>query len=341
MARNPRQKQKLLYLQKILLEKTDENHGLTVNELISELDAYGITAERKSIYDDLHILESFGLDICCEKSKTVKYYIGARDFQISELKLLVDAIQSSKFITEKKSFELIKKVESLASENDAKLLQNQVIISNRVKTSNETIYYNVDRLHDAISKNRSVTFYYNEWKLNLGAAEKLTLSRRHGGALYRVSPWALCWDDENYYLIAFDENSEAIRHYRVDKMEKITVTENKRGGREIIDTINIADYAKSTFSMFAGETTEVTLSVDKSLVGVIADRFGKNIFITSDDNNDNNFIVKVNVNISDQFFGWVLALGDKIEIISPESVRARFQTHIEKVARLYEKEAKI
>lgn len=341
MAKNPRQKQKLLYLQKILLEKTDENHGLTVNELICELDAYGIAAERKSVYDDIHILESYGLDICSEKTKTVKYYIGSRDFQISELKLLVDAIQSSKFITEKKSLELIKKVESLASESEAKLLQNQVIISNRVKTSNETIYYNVDRLHDAISKNRSVTFYYNEWKLKLGSTEKLTLSRRRDGALYRVSPWALCWDDENYYLIAFDDNSESIRHYRVDKMEKISVTDSERKGAEEVRKIDIADYAKSTFSMFAGDTQEITLSVDKKLVGVIADRFGKNIFITSDENNENNFIVKVNVNISDQFFGWVFALGDKIKITAPESVSARFEAHCLKVARLYEKEAKV
>ena len=341
MAKNPRQKQKLLYLKKILLEKTDENHGLTVNELINELDAYGITAERKSIYDDLNTLGNFGLDIYSQKSRTVKYYIGERDFQISELKLLVDAIQSSKFITEKKSLELIKKLESLASENDAKLLQNQVIVSNRVKTANETIYYNVDRLHDAISKNRSVTFYYNEWRLNLGSTEKLSLVRKHNGALYSVSPWALCWDDENYYLIGYDEKSRSVRHYRVDKMEKITVTAKERSGREVVGGISLADYAKSTFSMFAGDAREITLSVDKRIVGVIADRFGKNIFITSDDNNDNNFIVKVNVNISDQFFGWVFALGDKIKITAPESVRARFTAHLDKAALLYGKEAKL
>lgn len=278
MAKNPRQKQKLLYIQKILLEKTDEEHGLTINEIISELDSYGINAERKSIYDDLRILETYGLDICSEKSKTVKYYIASRDFQISELKLLVDAIQSSKFITEKKSFELIKKVESLASENEAKQLQNQVVISNRVKTSNETIYYNVDRLHDAINKNRSVEFYYNQWSLSLGSSEKLKLKRRRGGERYKVSPFALCWDDENYYLIAYDEKNEQIRHYRVDKMEKIELTDNKRSGTDEFEKINLAEYSQSTFGMFAGEKVMVTLSVDNSLVGVIADRFGKNIF---------------------------------------------------------------
>ena len=340
MAKNPKQKQKLLYIQKILLEKTDEEHGLTINEIISELDSYGINAERKSIYDDLRILETYGLDICSEKSKTVKYYIASRDFQISELKLLVDAIQSSKFITEKKSFELIKKVESLASENEAKQLQNQVVISNRVKTSNETIYYNVDRLHDAINKNRSVEFYYNQWSLSLGSSEKLKLKRRRGGERYKVSPFALCWDDENYYLIAYDEKNEQIRHYRVDKMEKIELTDNKRSGTDEFEKINLAEYSQSTFGMFAGEKVMVTLSVDNSLVGVIADRFGKNIFITADEENENHFLARVNVNISEQFYGWLFALGDKVRIVSPDEIVNDFNEHLRKVSNLY-KEAKV
>lgn len=340
MAKNPRQKQKLLYIQKILLEKTDENHGLSVNEIISELEAYGITAERKSIYDDLRILETFGLDICSEKSKTVKYYIGSRDFQISELKLLVDAIQSSKFITEKKSLELIKKVEALSSENEAKQLQNQVVVSNRVKTANETIYYNVDRLHDAISRNRAVEFFYNRWKLNLGSTEKLTFERRRNGEKYLVSPWALCWDDENYYLIGFDEKYEQIRHYRVDKMEKIELTDKKRSGTEQFSNIDLAKYSQATFGMFAGESVKVTLSVDNSLVGVIADRFGKNIFITADEENENRFLVSVNVNISEQFFGWLFALGENAKLISPEDVVKKFKKHSRKVSKMY-KEARV
>ncbi len=339
MAKNPRQKQKLLYLQKILLEKTDENHGLSVNEIIRELASYGINAERKSIYDDLRILEAYGLDICSEKTKTVKYYIGSRDFQISELKLLVDAIQSSKFITEKKSLELIKKVEALSSENEAKQLQKQVIISNRVKTDNETIYYNVDRLHDAIGKNKAVEFHYNRWELNLGSREKLKLTRRRGGERYAVSPWALCWDDENYYLIAFDEKHKQIRHYRVDKMEKIELCDRKRSGIDEMSGIDLAEYSRSTFGMFAGENAEVTLSVDNSLAGVIADRFGKNIFITNDENNENHFLAKVSVNVSEQFFGWVFALGDKVKIISPEDVVEGFTEHSRKVSNLY-KEAR-
>ena len=335
MAKNPRQKQKLLFLQKILLEKTDENNGLTVNEIIAELEQYGITAERKSIYDDLDTLRVFGLDICSEKTKTVKYYIGARDFQTSELKLLVDAIQSSKFITEKKSIELIRKLEKLTSSKEAQLLQRHVYVTNRVKTNNETIYYNVDRLHDAINNDRIIEFFYNQWVLDTGNVEKIKLKRKRNGEKYIVSPWGLCWDDENYYLIAFDEKSKEIRHYRVDKMESITVTDTERNGKAEFKKFDIANYTKSTFSMFAGTESEVKLSVDNSLVGVIADRFGNKVFVTKDDDNSNRFIVNVKVNISHQFFGWLFALGDKVKILSPESVKEKYKNHIDNVLSYY------
>lgn len=336
MAKNPRQKQKLLYLQKILLEKTDENNGLTINEIIAELSRYGITAERKSIYDDLESLRVFGLDVCSEKTKTVKYYIGARDFQTSELKLLVDAIQSSKFITEKKSIELISKLETLTSSNEARLLQRHVYVTNRVKTNNETIYYNVDRLHDAINNDRIIEFFYNQWVIDAGSNQKIKLKRKRNGEKYIVSPWALCWDDENYYLIAFDESSKEIRHYRVDKMEKITVTDIERNGKSQFKEFDITSYTKSTFSMFAGAETSVKLSVDKSLIGVIADRFGKDIFIADDNKNSDRFILNIKVSVSDQFFGWLFALGNKISILSPESVKEKYKNHINNVLTCYE-----
>ncbi|MGN0489595.1 MAG: helix-turn-helix transcriptional regulator [Ruminococcus sp.] len=336
MAKNPRQKQKLLFIQKILLEKTDENHGITVNELIKELDKYGITAERKSIYDDIHTLEFFGMDICVEKSKTVKYYVGERDFQISELKLLVDAIQSSKFITEKKSLELIKKLEKLTSSNEARLLQRQVYVSNRVKTNNETIYYNVDRLHDAINKDKTITFYYNQWTIAYGSREKIKLERKRNGEKYSVSPWGLCWDDENYYLIAYEKSSDKIKHYRVDKMEHIEVCDEQRLGKDKFKKFDIASYTKSTFSMFSGKETTVKLSVHNSLIGVIADRFGKNLFITKDEDKEDHFVVKITVNLSEQFYGWLFALGDKIKIIAPNEAVESFKKLAEKVSSLYE-----
>lgn len=338
MAKNPRQKQKLLYLQKILLEKTDENHGITVNEIIEELNRYGISAERKSIYNDLEILQTYGLDICSEKSKTVKYFIGSRDFQISELKLLVDAVQSSKFMTEDKSLQLIKKLESLASIHEARLLRREVYIANRVKTGNETIYYNVNDIHEAINTDRIIEFFYNGWALNTGSIPKVKLERRRNGEVYRVSPWKLCWDDENYYLIAYDELRKEIRHYRVDKMEKIQVTDRQRNGREVFDKFDVASYTKATFAMYSGTFTDVTLSVHNSLIGVIVDRFGKSVFITDDKNDPDRFILKTTVNLSEQFFGWLFALGDKIKIISPTDAIDKYEKQLSNVAKLYNKE---
>ncbi|MGN0477172.1 MAG: helix-turn-helix transcriptional regulator, partial [Ruminococcus sp.] len=206
MPKKPNQKQKLLYIQRMFYEKTDENHGVTINDIIDYLDEKGIEAERKSIYADIKTLQDFGMDIEKCKSKTVTYKLLSRDFEMPELKLLVDAVQSSKFITEKKSLELIKKVESLASQYEGKLLQRQVVVSNRIKTMNEKIYYNTDQIYSAIDQGKQITFSYNQWVLNFNNGEKVTKKKRRNGKLYKASPWALTWDDENYYLIAYDED---------------------------------------------------------------------------------------------------------------------------------------
>ncbi len=336
MARSPMQKQKLLYLHKIMLEKTDENHALTINEIIKELEAYGISAERKSLYDDLKILEVFGLDICRTKSSTVKYYVGSREFEIAELKLLVDAIQSSKFITHKKSLSLIKKLEGLVSENEGKQLQRQVYVSNRVKTVNEKIYYNVDTIHNAISEDRQISFKYCMWQVNFGSDRKIIKTERKNGASYKVSPWALCWDDENYYLIAYDKDAEMIKHYRVDKMESIDIEDNRRDGKEKFEKFDIARYSKGVFSMFGGEEASVKLSVDNSLIGVIVDRFGSDIYITKE--TDSTFNVSVKVMLSPQFYAWIFGLGDKIKIISPAKAVEEFFSRIQSAEKMYLKQ---
>ena len=326
MARSSMQKQKLLYLQKIMLQKTDESHGLTISEIKSELEGYGIKAERKSLYDDLEILQSFGLDICTIRTSTVKYYIGNRDFQIPELKLLVDAIQSSKFITRKKSLELIDKLGRLVSENESTQLRREVYVTNRVKTVNEHIYYNVDKLHNAISENKKISFRYFKWELDYTNGAKIIKTARKGGEPYRVSPWALCWDDENYYLIAFDSNAGMIKHYRVDKMEEIRLLKEERDGSEKYRDFNPARYAKSVFSMFGGEECEVKLLVDNDFIGVIADRFGSDIFIVKHD--EHSFTVTVNVMLSPQFYAWVFGLGGGVRIIAPEKAIIEFKDKI-------------
>ena len=333
MARSSRQKEKLLYLQKIMLEKTDENHALTINEIKELLAQYDIHTERKALYDDLQILETFGLDICRTRSTTVRYFVGSRDFEIPELKLLVDAIQSSKFITHKKSLKLIKKLEGLVSENDGKQLQREVYVTNRVKTLNEQIYYNVDDIHNAISDNRKISFKYYKWEVDFSGRQKIIKTERREGKTYSVSPWALCWDDENYYLVAYDPGAGMIKHYRVDKMESITVTDQPRSGMELFDSFNLAHYTKSVFSMFGGEECEVKLSVANELVGVIVDRFGSDVYIVKE--TDHSFIVTVKVVLSPQFYAWLFGFGLKVKLLTPKRAVDEYKSRIAELYGLF------
>lgn len=330
MARSSRQKEKLLYLQKILLEKTDETHPLTINEIREHLAAYGIPTERKSLYDDLQILETFGLDINRTRTKTVGYYVASRDFELPELKLLVDAIQSSKFITHSKSLKLIHKLEGLVSENEGKQLQREVYVTNRVKTLNEKIYYNVDDIFNAISDNRQISFRYMKWEVNFGGREKIIKTEKHAGKRYCVSPWALCWDDENYYLVAYDSQDKMIKHYRVDKMESIAISKEPRDGLAIFDNFNLAHYTKSVFSMFGGEECEVKLSVSNDLIGVIVDRFGPEVYIVKE--TEQSFIVTVKVILSPQFYAWLFGFGTKVKLLTPKRAVDEYQS---KVAELF------
>lgn len=334
MAKGPNQKLKLLVLKDILMKYSDEDHGLSTNEIIEKLGAYGISAERKSIYDDLRLLSSYGCDICSDRSKTTRYYIGNRDFELPELKLLVDAVQSSKFITEKKSRDLIKKVGALASSYDASKLQRQVFVSNRVKNPNEKIYYAVDTIHEAISEKKQITFCYYEWVLSGEGSEKIVKRARHGGSIYKVSPFSLAWDDENYYLIAFDSGSQNIRHYRVDKMDKVKLTNEKREGKEAFKGFDMASYSKSVFGMFGGEMADVKVSVKNNLVGVVADRFGKDVFVTAD--GEDRFLFSAKVVLSPQFYGWLFALGSDAKIISPQSAVEEYRAYLDNARAVYE-----
>jgi predicted DNA-binding transcriptional regulator YafY len=322
-----------LYLQKIMLEKTDENHPLSLGEIIELLAGYGIQTERKALYDDLQILETFGLDICRTRSSTVRYFVGSRDFEIPELKLLVDAIQSAKFITHSKSLRLIKKLEGLVSENDGKQLQREVVVTNRVKTFNEQIYYNVDEIHNAIAQNKKISFRYMKWQTDFSGGAKIVRAERHAGIIYIISPFALCWDDENYYLVGFDSEAEIIKHFRVDKMEKISIIDSERDGTDRFECFNPAHYAKSVFSMFGGEECEVTLSVANELIGVIVDRFGADVFIRRD--GDSRFLITVSVVLSPQFYAWLFGLETGVRIVSPQKAIEEYKTRIGQLEQLY------
>ena len=313
MPKSSNQKLKLIYLMKILLERTDETHSITMPEIIDALAAYDISAERKSLYNDIENLRVYGLDVIgMQEDRTYSYHIGNRQFELAELKLLVDSVQSAKFITAKKSNELIKKIEGLASKYEASQLHRQVFVAGRVKTMNESIYYNVDRIHTAIAENSRITFQYFQWNVD----KKMEL--RHEGALYEVSPWSLSWDDENYYMIGYDAEAQLIKHYRVDKMLHIRMSDESREGKEHFKKLDMADYAKKSFGMFRGKETSVKMLVNNSLAGVIIDRFGKDVMMIPED--EDHFRVNVDVHVSKQFLGWVFSLGEAVKIIGPDEV---------------------
>lgn len=321
------QKLKMMYLAKILMEQTDEEHTITVPEMIAELSKLGISAERKSIYDDLEYLQLFGFDICSNKTRTTNYYIASRDFELPELKLLVDSVQSSKFITRKKSMELISKIEKLTSRENAKKLQRQVFITNRVKTLNEQIYYNVDKIHDAIAANKQITFKY----FNLDV-DKKRVYRKDGG-LYIESPVSLTWDDENYYLITYKEKYDSYTHYRVDKMEQIKLIENDRVLPD--KPFDLSSYSKTMFQMFGGEETEVSIEFENDLVSVVFDRFGTEIPIIKKD--ENHFVCRVKVAVSPHFLSWIMSFGKKAKIVSPDYVIEEMYELAKNVIEIYEK----
>ena len=323
MGKSFNQKLKLLYIMQMLKENTDENHAMSANDIISALAKQGISAERKSIYDDIERLKLFGCDILSRRSEPKGYYLASRDFEIAELKLLVDAVQSSKFITEKKSNQLIHKIEQLASRHEAQTLQRQVVVSNRIKTMNESIFYNIDKLHSAISSDVKITFKYCSWTL----AKKL--EPKKDGANYTVSPYILIWDDENYYLIAFDHDAGEIRHYRVDKMDSLVQTDLPREGKQLFDDrFDAAAYSRKVFGMFSGEEKTVKLKCLNRFIGVMLDRFGSSLRLFPADNE--HFYLDVDVVVSPQFFSWVFSLEGDVRIVNPPEVCEAFEKQIHK-----------
>lgn len=328
MAQGSNQKLKLVYLMKILLEKTDETHSVNMHEIIASLEAYGISAERKSIYNDMEILRAYGMDIIGEQeNRTYYYHIGNRRFELAELKLLVDSVQAAKFITAKKSNELIKKIEGFASKYEASQLHRQVYVAERVKTMNESIYYNVDLIHSAIATNQKIRFQYYQWNV------KKEMELRHNGEYYEVSPWALSWDDENYYMVAFDSNEDKIKHFRVDKMINISISDEKREGKNKFQSFDMAVYARKMFGMYGGQEESVKLICENRFAGVMIDRFGKDIMLIPVD--EEHFSVTVKVAVSGQFLGWIFALGKGVEIVGPAIVLQQVEEEVRRLSKQY------
>lgn len=315
MAKSSNQKLKLLYIIDMLERESSEEHPVSTKAMIEMLERQGISAERKSIYDDINQLIEFGYDVIQIRSKiNGGYYLGSRRFELAELKLLVDAVQSSKFITEKKSRELIRKLEELTSKHEASYLQRQVFVAKRVKTENEGIYYNVDSIHRSIHDNVKISFTYLEWNTNK------ELVPRKNGQKYVVSPWALIWQDENYYLAAFVDG--VMKHFRVDKMGQVTLEKSQREGLETFERMDLAKYASQRLGMYGGLEETVTIRFPNYLLGVALDRFGKDISVRKED--EDFVLVRIKAVISGQFFGWLAGLGKEVVVVSPELVRAQY-----------------
>lgn len=309
MAKSANQKIKLLYLQRLLLERTDEEHPITVAEIIQEMERYDIRAERKSLYDDLESLRQFGMDVQCRKGKSSGWFVGEREFQLPEIKLLMDAVQSSRFLTQKKSDALIGKLERLASVHQARQLQRQVYVSGRIKVMNESIYYNVDKLHMAVAGQKAITFRYFDYNIT---REKVF---RREGRRYTVSPYGLIWNSENYYMVAFDHLNQDLRHYRVDKMTEIVVTALERQGRQLYPNFQLAQYGQKHFGMYTGQEMTVKLRGRRDMAGVVWDRFGQEVILTPD--GEEHFTVTLNVVMSPQFLGWLFGLDGGLVLLAP------------------------
>ena len=320
MSKSANQKTKLLHLCRMPLRQTDEEHPLTVPQIIEGLARLDIKAERKSIYDDLEALRQFGLDVQSRKGKFPGWFVGNRDFELPEVKLLMDAVQSSRFITQKKSDALLRKLEGLASVHQAGQLQRQVYVAGRIKVMNESIYYNVDKLHTAIAGQKAITFKYFDYDI---ARNKVF---RQEGKRYVVSPYGLIWNSENYYLVAFDHAHRELRHYRVDKMTEIVVTGLDREGREQYPDFQLAEYGQKHFGMYSGQEMKVTLRGRRDKASLVWDRFGQDVILVPD--GEEHFTVTLPVVMSPQFFGWLLGLDGSVTLIGPRQAVCAYRRRL-------------
>ncbi len=327
MAKSKYQKLKLLYLKDYFERCTDAEHGITINDIISHLASVGIEAERKSLYDDIELLcEVYGMNI--EKVKlprTMEYRLTERDFDLHELKLLCDAVGASRFITEKKSEELIAKLKARCSRYEAEKLSRQIYVSDRIKSMNESIYYNVDAVFEAIASEKCVRFkYFNRTLKNKNEREY-----RRGGEEYEVSPFTLTYSDERYYLIAYDIDKKDIRHFRVDRMEGIRMGEKPREAERYFSGMTPGTYTDRHFGMFGGEEKKVGIEFEAYLANAVYDRFGSDI-VTLDAGNGR-YRVYVSVVVSEQFYGWLAGMGKGAKVVSPENVKAGYEKHLRSI----------
>ena len=315
---------RLLYVMDILMDRTDADHRLNAPQILEILEReYFVSCDRRTLYSEIETLRSYGLDVCQVRGKGAGYYMGERRFSMTELKVLVDAVQSSRFIPQEEARSLIKKLEKMCSRYDAARLGQQVTVVNRPRPASDESYAYVETLHDAIYEKKKISFRYMAWDVHK------QLVAKHGGNRYKVSPLSLVYDDEKYYLVAFDEGAGMVKHFRVDKLSDLSLLEEKAGGL----SFDASAFARKTFGMYGGADEQVVLRGRQELVGTVIDHFGKDLFVRPD--GEGYFSARALVTVSPNFFGWLVGLGDGIEIQKPEHVRKAFEEHLQMVMKLY------
>ena len=311
MPKSDNQKAKILYIMDYLEKNSHEKNPINAAELITMLDRdHRIKCDRKTIYSDIAALQEFGLDVVSIPGRNGGYYLGSpRSFELPELKLLVDAVLSSRYLTEKKSRELIEKLCAQCNAHDAALMKRNVLVSGRVKSMNETILINVDTIQDAITQNAAIKFRYFDWDLGK--------QRRYREKEYLASPYGLCQDHENCYLLAYSDR-HGITSYRVDRMTNIELTDQNRTPCPELTGKSLHEHANRLFQMYSGDETDVKLRFHRSLINVVVDRFGKDLMLIPDGEEHFNFTVKVAV--SPMFLSWVIGFGNKAKVVFPQWV---------------------
>ena len=310
MPKSDNQKLKIFYILDYLERNSHQDHPVGASELIHMLEhRHNIACERKTVYSDIAALQDYGVDIVSIPGKNGGYYIASRNFELPELKLLIDAVQSSRFLTEKKSRELIEKLCNQCSIHDARLMRRDVLIDRRVKSMNETIYYNVDAIQDAIAENKQITFRYFDFGLDG--------KRKYRNRDYTASPYGLCQDNENCYLMAHSPR-HGITSYRVDRMAEIQLTDAPRTPCPELTGKALQEHANRLFQMYSGEEATVKLRFHRSLINVVIDRFGRDIMLIPD--GEEHFLFTVNVAVSPMFLSWVIGFGAKAKVLHPQSV---------------------
>ena len=310
MPKSDNQKLKIFYILDYLQRNSHADHPVRATELIQMLQhQHNILCERKTVYSDIAALQDYGVDIVSVPGKNGGYYIASQNFELPELKLLIDAVQSSRFLTEKKSRELIEKLCKECSVHEAKLVRRDVLVSGRVKSMNETIYYNVDSIQEAIGQNRQITFRYFDWNLDG--------TRKYRDRDYTASPYGLCQDNENCYLLAFSPR-HGVTSYRVDRMSHIQLTEETRVPCPELIGKNLVEHANRLFQMYSGEAVDVKMRFHRSLVNVVVDRFGRETMLIPD--GEEHFVFTTKVAVSPIFLSWVIGFGAKAKILHPQSV---------------------